>query len=603
MTHSQDYSGQTIAGFRLNHQIGAGNVGIVYHATQLATGKNVAFKLLKPEFSHDPKFIERFLREARLSARLNHPNIVQAIDAGYSPEGEYYFAMELVEGSSLETERLNRGKLPLEELFPQMLQIARAMAYAWDTNRIVHGDIKPENILLAGPGKTIKIADLGLAQTAGSSSGENVMATPLYAAPEIIARKQELIGPWSDIYSFGVMFYELATGTPPYSGSLDELLQQHLSGITRSLRERCPLPDDSLSDFVVQMLEKNPKYRPASWQEVIHFLSDYQQKYFSTASVQSRRIFKPVYLLLLIPVILLTAASIWFFRASTQKSLDREYNDIIKTSPVTEIPTEIIQTHTLQERKVQRFTEQTLHVQPTAPVRFAKNRRPSKPKPEKNKILPIKEKPAVQIKESVKIQPVKKEKPPVQTKPINKPERSRTVKKTPPPVIAKPHIKNSRNIDLPDLVQTAQQLKKLDHRFSQWWKQQVMEELHSSYLLQLEILPPPLKPVKITGIDSRGGRHPKWIQQTSGSGKIMLNSKTPPRKISRAIAHGVMERLIKANYLRRYKVSDFEEFFEYLQLEKAGIPQQPLRNNFYYDCCQGKKKVFIRKLHQKAFKN
>ena len=424
------------------------------------------------------------------------------------------------------------------------------------------------------------------------------MATPLYAAPEVIARKQELIGPQSDIYSFGVMFYELATGIPPYDGSLAELLQQHLSGITRSLRERCPLPDDSLSDFVVQMLEKNPKYRPASWQEVILFLSDYQQKYFPTAPAQSRRLFKPVYLLLLIPVILLTAASIWFFRASTKKSLDREYNDIIKTSPVTEIPKKISQTHTLQQREGQRFTEQTLLVQTTAPVEIVQAR----PKQKRHTIQPVREKTVTQIKQPVKVQPVRKEKPLIQTKPINKPERSRTEKKPPPPIIAKPQIKNSRNIDLHNLVLTAQQLKKLDHRFSQWWKQQVMEELHSSYLLQLEILPPPLKPVKITGIDSRGSRHPKWIQQTSGSGKIMLNSKTPPRKISRAIAHGVMERLIKANYLRRYKVSDFEEFFEYLQLEKAGIPQQPLKNNFYYDCCQGKKKVFIRKLHQKAFK-
>jgi hypothetical protein len=346
------------------------------------------------------------------------------------------------------------------------------------------------------------------------------------------------------------------------------------------------------------MLEKNPKYRPASWQEVILFLSDYQQKYFPTAPAQSRRLFKPVYLLLLIPVILLTAASIWFFRASTKKSLDREYNDIIKTSPVAEIPQKITISHTQQQRSIQRFTEQSIPVQSSAPVEIVQAR----PKQKRHTILPVREKTVTQIKQPVKVQPVRKEKPLIQTKPINKPELNRPVKKSPPPIIAKSHKKNNQLVNSHNLVQATHQLKKLDHRFSQRWKQQVAEVLRRSHVLQLEILPSPLKPVKITGFDSRGSKHPKWIQQTSGSGKIMLSNKTAPHKISRAIARGAMDKLIEAGLLRRYKVSDFEEFFEYLQLEMAGIRQQPLRNNFYYDCCQGKKKVFIRKLHQKSFK-
>ncbi len=235
--------------------IGQGGMGAVYRARQPALERFVALKILPTQVPDDPGFAERFAREARALARLSHPNIVAIYDFGHT--GAYhYFLMEYVDGANLrQIERA--GKLAPREALQIIPQICAALQFAHDDG-VVHRDIKPENILLDKKGR-VKIADFGLAKIFGSSDGPQsaiteagqVMGTPHYMAPEQVERPAE-VDHRADIYSLGVVFYEMLTGELPL-------------GKFAHPSQLVPL-DARLDDVVMRTLEKAPaqRYQQAS---------------------------------------------------------------------------------------------------------------------------------------------------------------------------------------------------------------------------------------------------------------------------------------------------------------------------------------------------
>jgi tRNA A-37 threonylcarbamoyl transferase component Bud32 len=234
--------------------IGQGGMGAVYKARQPALDRLVAVKVLPPEAGRDPAFAERFGREARALARLSHPNIVAVHDVGRAGEF-YYFVMEYVDGANLR-QVLRDGKLTPEQALRIVPQICDALQYAHEEG-VVHRDIKPENILLDRKGR-VKIADFGLAKLLGRDTGNftltgsrQVMGTLYYMAPEQVERPLD-VDHRADIYSLGVVFYEMLTGQLPVG--------------------RFPMPSEKagtdafLDEVVLRALEREPanRYQHAS---------------------------------------------------------------------------------------------------------------------------------------------------------------------------------------------------------------------------------------------------------------------------------------------------------------------------------------------------
>src|SRR5438445_1245325 len=203
--------------FEILELLGQGGMGAVYKARQKKLDRLVALKILPPAWGQDPAFAERFSREAKALARLNHPHIVAVHDFGESG-GLFHFLMEYVDGASLR-QRLLAGRVPPAECLKIIPQLCDALQYAHDEG-IVHRDIKPENILLDKKGR-VKIADFGLAKIVGLTptyltltGSQEVMGTLYYMAPEQV-RRSHVVDHRADLYSLGVVFYEMLTGELP----------------------------------------------------------------------------------------------------------------------------------------------------------------------------------------------------------------------------------------------------------------------------------------------------------------------------------------------------------------------------------------------------
>lgn len=229
--------------------LGQGGMGAVYKARQRGLDRLVALKILRPEISQDPSFAERFTREARALARLNHPNIVSVYDFG-QVEGLCFLLMEFVEGTNLR-HTIRASRMSPREALAIVPQICDALQFAHDEG-IIHRDIKPENILIDMKGRA-KIADFGLAKLLGQDqpdftlTGTNqIMGTPRYMAPEQIEATRD-VDHRADIYSLGVVFYEMLTGELPL-------------GRFAPPSEKVSI-DVRLDDVVLRALEKEPERR------------------------------------------------------------------------------------------------------------------------------------------------------------------------------------------------------------------------------------------------------------------------------------------------------------------------------------------------------
>ncbi len=296
---SQLNPGTVINGFLIESKLGQGGMAVVYKAKQLNLERYVALKVLSDELSRDTEFIERFFKEARAAASLSHSNIVQVYDAGSTLDGIYYFAMELIEGETLDTRITREGTLPAKDAIDISVKIASALEYAWERQKLCHGDIKPENIILNSSGGA-KLADLGLAKSLHDEKAfkeGGIMATPLYAPPEVIAGDVHRIDCRSDMYSFGATLYHMIAGVPPFTGDdAEKVMKRHLNEkpapLTTHNKEMNPL----ISNIVDHMLAKNPENRPASWKEVCKSLEkihDVERKIFHKGAVHPGKPLSP----------------------------------------------------------------------------------------------------------------------------------------------------------------------------------------------------------------------------------------------------------------------------------------------------------------------
>ncbi|HCE45853.1 MAG TPA: hypothetical protein DET40_20095 [Lentisphaeria bacterium] len=279
-------SGTVINGFLIESKLGQGGMGVVYKAKQLNLERYVALKVLSDELSRDTEFVERFFKEARSAASLSHSNIVQVYDAGSTLDGIYYFAMELIEGETLDTRISRDGLLPPKDALDIASKIASALDYAWERQKLCHGDIKPDNIILNSSGGA-KLADLGLAKSIHDEkkdTKEGLMATPLYAPPEVIAGDVHRIDCRSDMYSFGATLYHMLAGIPPFmANDAEAVMKKHLNDKHVPLVEISKEINPSISNIVDHLLAKNPEKRPSSWKEICKTLDkihDIERKVF-----------------------------------------------------------------------------------------------------------------------------------------------------------------------------------------------------------------------------------------------------------------------------------------------------------------------------------
>lgn len=207
-----------IPGYTLKRKLGQGGMAAVFLAVQESFGREVALKIMVPTLAKEPDFAERFLREARTMASLSHPHIITVYDVG-SANGLYYYAMACHSGGDL-TERIRSGGLTPQESLKVTRQMADALAYAHDQG-IVHRDIKPDNVLFRERDDAAILTDFGIAKSMNNDLNQltqagSTVGTPKYMSPEQ-ARGQRLDGR-SDLYSLGVMFYQMLSGTAPFRG-------------------------------------------------------------------------------------------------------------------------------------------------------------------------------------------------------------------------------------------------------------------------------------------------------------------------------------------------------------------------------------------------
>ena len=246
--------------YRLIEQIGMGGMAIVYRAVDLRTGHNVAVKVLRPEYNEDREFISRFQREAEAASKMTHHNIVNLLDVGMDGENRY-LVMEYVQGKTLKAVIQERGKLSAPLACQIAIRILSALEHA-HRNGIVHRDIKPQNILVHEDGH-IKVADFGIARIADSATlthGDNVMGSVHYFSPE--QARGEGATAASDIYSTGIVLYEMLTGRVPYDGDNPvAVAMQHLHAAPAPIQSISPDVPPSVVRVCMRAMEKNPAAR------------------------------------------------------------------------------------------------------------------------------------------------------------------------------------------------------------------------------------------------------------------------------------------------------------------------------------------------------
>jgi serine/threonine protein kinase len=264
--------------YRLDSAIGEGGMGTVYRGQQLSVGRPVAVKLIAGKIAENPECVKRFRREAEAMAKLHHPNTVRLFDFGVADEGELFMVMELLDGVDLSEHLTRRGRLPPGEALDIARQVLEALSEAHELG-IVHRDLKPANVFLAkvpGSRSVVKVMDFGIAGIEQSGAGTKltmtgaVMGTPAYMSPEQAQGK--LVDARSDLYSLGVMLFEMLTGKPPFEAdSAVSLLLAQVSAPPPRLLDSSPGISHgvALQTFLDNLLDKSPERRPVSAQATL----------------------------------------------------------------------------------------------------------------------------------------------------------------------------------------------------------------------------------------------------------------------------------------------------------------------------------------------
>jgi serine/threonine-protein kinase len=272
--------GQQFGNYRVLSLLGEGGMGAVYLAEHPGIGRRVAVKVLHKQFSGDEQLLGRLLNEARAANAIRHPNIIEILDSGMREDGVPYLVMELLEGESLGGRIRRVGALPLADAVAFTLQTASALGAAHKKG-IVHRDLKPDNLFIVMSNadesgritdqpiaERMKVLDFGIAKLQMPQPGDSVktrtgtlMGTPIYMSPEQ-CRGTKTVDHRSDVYSLGVIFYEMLVGQPPFvSDGFGELVNMHLNVPPPSPRASRPEINPQLDAIVLKMLAKNPEDR------------------------------------------------------------------------------------------------------------------------------------------------------------------------------------------------------------------------------------------------------------------------------------------------------------------------------------------------------
>ena len=253
--------------YEVIRSIGEGGMANVYLAYDTILDRRVAVKVLRGDLSNDEKFVRRFQREALSASSLSHPNIVEMYDVG-EDNGIYYIVMEYIEGKTLKQLIKKRGTLTLSEAIDIMLQITDGISQAHDSY-IIHRDLKPQNIMIKEDG-SIKITDFGIAMALNSTQltqTNSVMGSVHYLPPEQASGKGSTIR--SDIYSMGILFYEILTGTLPFKGeNAVEIALKQMRDEIPSVRKKNQAIPQSVENVILKATAKNPKNRYADSKEM-----------------------------------------------------------------------------------------------------------------------------------------------------------------------------------------------------------------------------------------------------------------------------------------------------------------------------------------------
>jgi serine/threonine protein kinase len=270
------YYGLVVGNYRLLEPIGKGGMGVVYKAQHLNLPRLAALKILPPERARDQATLERFLREARSAAALDHRNIVQLYDVGHA-SGVHFLALEYVDGVTLDRVIESNGPVEFPTAIHYIVQVAAGLSHAHERG-FVHRDIKPGNLILARDG-TIKILDMGLARSLDREEDrltEYLDGSTILGTVDFIAPEQALNTPTdarADIYSLGATLYALLTGRPPFEGNATQKLMQHQVRQADRLCDVNPAIPVDLSDVVDLMMTKRPQDRIPSAADVIRCLA------------------------------------------------------------------------------------------------------------------------------------------------------------------------------------------------------------------------------------------------------------------------------------------------------------------------------------------
>ncbi|WP_456151679.1 Stk1 family PASTA domain-containing Ser/Thr kinase [Desulfofundulus luciae] len=259
--------------YEILEQLGGGGMAIVYKGRDTFLNRLVTIKVLRPEFSSDKDFTRRFRREAQAVASLSHPNIVSIYDVGQEDDIQY-LVMEYVDGEDLKTVIRREGALSPEKAVQIAFQVLDALEHAHENN-IVHRDIKPHNILITKSGRA-KLTDFGIAREATAATvtqTDTIVGSVHYLSPE--QARGELAGPQSDIYSLGVVLYEMLTGSVPFAGdSPIAVAIKHIQEEPEPPSRRNPGISPGLEQVVLRAMQKNPQSRFASAREMARHLED-----------------------------------------------------------------------------------------------------------------------------------------------------------------------------------------------------------------------------------------------------------------------------------------------------------------------------------------
>ena len=265
------HPGQQIPGYELLGRLGAGAMATVFKARQLSLDRAVAIKVLPHRLSENPDYVVRFYKEGKAAAKLNHPNIVQAIDVGEAG-GYHYFVMEYVEGETVYDELARGGLFAEQQALDIVVQIAEALRHAAERG-FIHRDVKPKNIMMT-PGGVAKLADMGLAREASDEATAQrekgrAFGTPYYISPEQIRGKTD-VDFRADVYSLGATFYHMVTGRVPFDGETPAAVMH------KHLKEPLVPPDHlnedlsaGVGEIIEVMMAKSPRRRYASMEDLL----------------------------------------------------------------------------------------------------------------------------------------------------------------------------------------------------------------------------------------------------------------------------------------------------------------------------------------------